>query len=194
MSRILLISDSGNNDAKHWVSPWLADAPQAFLKDQEFGSQAELESRSIRFGKLLDRLDKPVWIIAHGLGCRVTVAAPTDKRHAIKGALLGCPADPGGYEMDTRPLTGNLPFLSVFIARSNDPWMSLARARQGSHRWGRRLIHVGGGAMKRPTSRFNPWLKRASKSHQQANEPKKRGIERCCRGFSHPSKYPAQPC
>ncbi len=193
MSRLLLITDSGK-DAEFWASPRLADESQALFIEHQFGSQAILESRSNQLGKHLDRLEKPVRIIAHGFGCLVAVAATTGKSYAIQGALLVTPADPGRYELDTRPLTGDLPFLSVFIARSNDPWMSLARARQGSHRWGRRLIHVAEGAMKRPTSPFNPWLNRTSKSHQQANEPKKRGNERCCRGFSHPSKYPAQPC
>ena len=193
MSRLLLITDSGK-DAEFWALPRLADESQALFIQPQFGSQAILESRSNQLGKHLDQLEKPVRIIAHGFGCLVAVAATTGKRYAIKGALLVTPADPSLYELDTRPLTGALPFPSVFIARSNDPSMSLERARQWSRRWGSRLIHVGEGDPQIATTGFYSRLTyRESKSHWQAIEPQNSGNERCCRGFAKSSEYRLNP-
>ena len=194
MSRLLLITDSGK-DAEFRASLRLADESQALFIQHQFGSQAILESRSNQLGKHLDRLEKPVRIIAHGFGCLVAVAATTGKRYAIQGALLVTPADPGRYELDTRPLTGALPFPSVFIARSDDPWMSLERASQWSRRWGSRIIHVGEGDPQAGTHGFGPQLtyNTESKSDRQASEPQNSGNERCCRGFAQSSEYRLNP-
>ena len=192
MSRVLLIPDMGQ-DAEFRASLGLADESQA-PSPQLLGSQAILESRSNQLVKHLDRLEKPVRIIAHGFGCLVVVAATTGKSYAIQGALLVTPADPGLYELDTRPLTGALPFPSVFIARPKDPSMSVERARQWSRRWGSRLIHVGEGDPQTATTRFYSQLTyRESKSHWQAIEPQAAGHERCCRGCANPSEYPLNP-
>lgn len=192
MSRVLLIPDMGQ-DAEFRASLGLADESQA-PSPQLLGSQAILESRSNQLVKHLDRLEKPVRIIAHGFGCLVVVAATTGKSYAIQGALLVTPADPGLYELDTRPLTGALPFPSVFIARPKDPSMSVERARQWSRRWGSRLIHVGEGDPQTATTGFHSRLTyRESKSHWQAIEPQNSGNERCCRGFAKSSEYRLNP-
>jgi predicted alpha/beta hydrolase family esterase len=192
MSRVLLIPDMGQ-DAEFWASLGLADESQA-PSTQQLGSQAILESRSNQLGKHLDRLEKPVRIIAHGFGCLVAVAATTGKSYAIQGALLVTPADPGLYELDTRPLTGALPFPSVFIARPKDPSMSMERARQWSRRWGSRLIHVGEGDPQITTTGFYSRLTYTeSKSDWQGIEPQNSGNERCWRVFAQPSEYRLNP-
>ncbi len=171
MSRVLLIPDMGQ-DAEFRASLRLADESQA-PSPQHLGSQAILESRSNQLGKQLDRLEKPVRIIAHGFGCLVAVAATTGKSYAIQGALL-------------------VP--SVFIARPKDPSMSMERARQWSRRWGSRLIHVGEGDPQITTTGFYSRLTyRESKSHWQGIEPQNSGNERCWRVFAQPSEYRLNP-
>lgn len=96
----------------------------------------------------------PVQLAAHSLGC-LTVAhwalrrATAAQLGKIAGALLvalpdprgrGFPADASGYdEIALEPL----PFPSIVVASSDDPYGTLTFAQRCANGWGSRLIEIG---------------------------------------------------
>lgn len=96
----------------------------------------------------------PICLAAHSLGCLTTaqwalrVARPLQVGK-IAGALLVAPPDPSGPAFP-RDASGfddvalaPLPFPSIVVASSDDPYGSLAFARRCAADWGSRLIEIG---------------------------------------------------
>lgn len=96
----------------------------------------------------------PLRFAAHSLGCLTVVhwalrrarAAQIDK---IAGALLVAPPDPHGPGFPSDALGFDdvvrepLPFPSIVVASSDDPYGTLAFAERCAHAWGSRLIEIG---------------------------------------------------
>ncbi len=91
---------------------------------------------------------------AHSLGC-LTVAhwalrqAGSEQLKKVEGALLVAPPDPNGagFPRDAAGFAETifepLPFASIIVASSDDPYGSLAFAERCAHAWGSRLIKIG---------------------------------------------------
>lgn len=89
--------------------------------------------------------------VAHSLGC-ILVAHAAIRMPDIKigGALMVAPADveanfaafPQLREFAPMP-AARLPFPSVVVASSNDPFMSLPRAKLMAATWGAELVNMG---------------------------------------------------
>lgn len=96
----------------------------------------------------------PVRFAAHSLGC-LTVAhwalrrAGSAQLEKIEGALLVAPPDPSGpgFPRDAfgfeEVVLAPLPFASIIVASSDDPYGSLAFAERCARAWGSRLIEIG---------------------------------------------------
>lgn len=95
--------------------------------------------------------DGPVVLVAHSLGCHHVAAwaAHSQNTHRVKAALLVAPPDLEQDELRTLlpswspGVMGRLPFAAALFASSNDPYCSLARARQFAAAWGAELVDVG---------------------------------------------------
>ncbi len=111
-----------------------------------------------RRGDWLARLDEvvlgtegPLLLVAHSLGCVLLAAWAkfSRQRGRVQGALLVAPADteldalrvqlPGWAPAIREPL----PFASVVVASSDDPFCTLARAQTLAQDWGSRFIDAG---------------------------------------------------
>ena len=96
----------------------------------------------------------PLLFAAHSLGC-LTVAhwalhlAGAAGLAKIAGALLVAPPDPRGpvFPRDAlgfdEPTLAPLPFRSIVVASSDDPYGSLAFAERCARAWGSRLVEIG---------------------------------------------------
>ncbi len=94
----------------------------------------------------------PIVFAAHSLGCIALAhwckAAPGEV-HKIKGALLVAPADVDGKDApkqlkDFSPVPRDLlPFPSIVVASSSDPYLTIARAREFARSWGSRFVDIG---------------------------------------------------
>ena len=92
----------------------------------------------------------PPILLAHSLSCALVAKwAATDTPLRIAGAFLVAPSD---IEADTFPpdATGfqpmpmqKLPFPSVLVASSNDPYCSIERAKAFAEAWGSTFIDIG---------------------------------------------------
>jgi prephenate dehydrogenase len=149
---VLVIPGWQNSGPRHWQTIWEQQSP-IFLrvqqKDWEFPHRQWWVER---IAEEVQQAPAPIVFAAHSLGC-VAVAhwcqtAP-EALSKIKGALLVAPVDVDRKDTprqiaDFAPLPKRLlPFPSIVVASSNDPFLSVDRARELSRTWGSRLVEIG---------------------------------------------------
>lgn len=92
-----------------------------------------------------------VVLIAHSLGCHLVAAwaALSKNTHRIRGALLVAPPDvrhadfPQEMKSWRQPVLQTLPFPSICVASSNDPFCQLQPGRDMAAAWGSELVEIG---------------------------------------------------
>jgi predicted alpha/beta hydrolase family esterase len=87
----------------------------------------------------------PVVVAAHSLGCIATTHLPADVACRIQGALLVAPADPErrGVLADLAPVPYQpLPYRSVVVASSNDPFCPIRTAGAYARSWGSEVVRL----------------------------------------------------
>ena len=112
-------------------------------------------------------------LVGHSLGCNTIVcwAEASELPHALSraarlpfaGALLVAPSDceDPGYPREPAGFTpvplSRLPFPSIVVASSDDPFASLDRARLFASSWGSRFIDVGPRGHLNSASKLGLW-------------------------------------
>jgi predicted alpha/beta hydrolase family esterase len=146
---LLIVPGLGGSGSGHWQTLWqhdLADARRVEQSDWDVPRRAEwLAMLSTEVHSAPGAV-----IIAHSLGCillaHLIARNPTAP---VAGALLVAPADVEASPareavQDFAPIPmQRLPFPSVVVASSNDPFVSIARATAFAHAWAASLIDIG---------------------------------------------------
>ncbi|GAA1236326.1 alpha/beta hydrolase [Kitasatospora nipponensis] len=145
---VLLLPGYQNSGPQHWQSHWERLHPQYLRVEQADWDFPLVEDWVATLHKAVVAQPGPVVLVAHSLGC-VTVAHWA-ARHGlpVHGALLVAPADIDTVEIDEltnfRPIPLEpLPFPSIVVASSDDPYASIERSRLLADRWGSRLVEAG---------------------------------------------------
>ena len=148
--RVLLLPGWLNSDPDHWQSRW------EFKLGFERVEQADWQWP--RRGDWMARLeevllgdDRPVLLVAHSLGCQLVASWAEHSQHTARviGALVVAPPDT--EREDTPPQLHNwkpirrqkLPFPSIAVISSDDPFCTLERATQMAADWGSELVIAG---------------------------------------------------
>lgn len=87
----------------------------------------------------------PVVVAAHSLGCIATTHLPSEVTRRIRGALLVAPADPErrGVLSDFAPVPYQpLPYRSVVVASTNDPFCPIRTAGAYARSWGSEVVRL----------------------------------------------------
>jgi predicted alpha/beta hydrolase family esterase len=104
-----------------------------------------------RLDEAVQAADGPVLLAAHSLGCQLVAAWAAHSAHTarVQAALLVAPPDTERDDMppqlfNWRPVVRRqLPFASLVLASSDDPYCSLERARGFAADWGSGLRLAG---------------------------------------------------
>ena len=142
----LLLPGWLNSDAMHWQSRWEA------LHGCKRVQQADWQWP--RRGDWMARLDdvllddaRPAVLVAHSLGCQLVASWAAHSRHTARvvAALLVAPPDTERDDMpqnlfNWRPIARQrLPFASLVVTSSDDPYCSAERGAQMAADWGQRI-------------------------------------------------------
>lgn len=152
----LVLPGRGNSPAEHWHSHWeAADVRLARVLQREWNTPTREEWVST-LAQVLAARRTPAVLIAHSLAValvnHLVAAWPTlypGKPLPVRGALLVAPSDveaadypPGPIGFAPLPLAP-LPFPTVVVASTDDPRVTLERARFFANAWGARLEVAG---------------------------------------------------
>ena len=141
--RVLLLPGWQNSGPAHWQSRW--EALHGFRRvEQGDWLWPRRGDWMARLDEVVQGDDTPVVLVAHSLGCHLVAAWAAHSKHtaSVRAALLVAPPDP--EREDTPPNLYNwrpivrqrLPFTSLVVASSDDPYCGLARASGLAADWG----------------------------------------------------------
>jgi uncharacterized protein len=143
-----------NSGEGHWQTVWEELLPNARRVQQRDWCNAERSEWVRTLDAAIAAAQGPVVLAAHSLGCATTAwwaATHLGKSHAakVKAALLVAPPDVGradfpGFVTGFAPMPEiRLPFRTVVVASSDDPWCELPKARAWANAWGADFHDVG---------------------------------------------------
>jgi uncharacterized protein len=164
MTPILIVPGLGGSGPHHWQTYLERSFPGASRVHQDDWDWPDRDAWTERLTAAIEAAPGAV-LVAHSLGCAVVAHAVSARRDLpVAAALLVAPADvdrehggaehPRGFApMPCAPL----PFRSIVVASTDDPCMTLARARAVADDWGAEFVEAGALGHINVDAGFGPW-------------------------------------
>ena len=150
MKDVLILPGLWNSGPRHWQSLWHARHPEwRRLEHRDWNDPGRDEWMAEMDGAIATCAGAPV-LVAHSLGCILAAHwAASGSPLRAAGAFLVAPSDveAASYPIDANgfapvPL-GPLPFPSIVVASTNDPYVTRERAQAFAAAWGSRYVEIG---------------------------------------------------
>ena len=157
---IIIVPGWRDSGPGHWQSLWADSLPGAQRVVQDDWVSP---TRQAWVGALTDLIllsPGPVVVVAHSLGCITVAHLPPQATARIQGALLVAPADPErrGVLADFAPVPyQRLPYESILVASSNDPYCSVRTAGAYARAWGSQFVRLQDAGHINVEAGFGPW-------------------------------------
>jgi predicted alpha/beta hydrolase family esterase len=150
MTRTLILPGFHNSDSDHWQSRWEARDETLLRVIQDDWKTPRCADWIAKLDQALALTGPDTVLVAHSAGCALVAHwAVGEYSRPVHGALLVAPSDPEALSFPSGP-TGfapvplrPLPFRSVVVASSNDPYVTLSRAREFAMAWGSEFMMIG---------------------------------------------------
>jgi hypothetical protein len=147
--KVLILPGINGSGPEHWQTFWEASHPQ-FLRvpERDWAHPVREEWVNTLETAVRDAGPKTI-LVAHSLACLQVVHWAAETRLAIQGALLVAPPDPISKVFPNTAIgfspvpRKRLPFPSILVASSNDPYADLSFSQGLARAWGSRLISSG---------------------------------------------------
>lgn len=158
--RIVIVPGWRNSGPGHWQSLWAEQLPHAERVEQEDWLVPHREPWVAALQAQVLSRPEPVVIVAHSLGCITAAHLGPEASARVKGALLVAPADPERRAQlaDFAPVPyAPLPYRSVLVASSNDPYCPIRRAGAYARAWGSEFVRLQNAGHINVESGFGDW-------------------------------------
>jgi uncharacterized protein len=142
---IIIVPGWRDSGPGHWQSLWAERLPNARRVVQDDWITPTRNAWVGTLEKTVLAAPHPVVIVAHSLGCIATTHIGPEAAARIQGALLVAPADPERRAIlsDFAPVPyAPLPYRSVVVASSNDPYCPIRLAGAYARAWGSEFVRM----------------------------------------------------
>ncbi|MBT2324037.1 alpha/beta hydrolase [Variovorax paradoxus] len=142
---ILIVPGWRDSGPGHWQSLWAERMQGAVRVLQDDWITPSRQAWIASLEKFVLESRGPVVIAAHSLGCIATVHLSEAASDRISGALLVAPADPERRAVlsDFAPVPcARLPYRSILVASSNDPYCPVRLAGAYARAWGSEFVRM----------------------------------------------------
>jgi len=161
---VLVLSGLWNSGPQHWQTHWERKYPAwRRVAHRDWNNPQRDEWVAELDGAIAHSEGRPI-LLAHSLGCMLVAQwALCGSPLKIAGAMLVAPSD---VEAPSYPIDANefvpvplapLPFPSIVVASSNDPYASVERSRAFARGWGSKLVEIGDAGHINGDSGHGPW-------------------------------------
>jgi predicted alpha/beta hydrolase family esterase len=147
---ILIIPGLGNSGPAHWQTLWENQYPHTRRVIQRDWEAPDLSEWIQALEQAIADCASPPLLVAHSLACALVAHWAQKSNRLVQGAFLVSPSDvdSAAHTPDVvrcfSPLPRvALPFPSLVVASSNDPYVDLARAEQFAQAWQSRFVNIG---------------------------------------------------
>ena len=157
---ILIVPGWRDSGPGHWQSLWAESVVGAVRVSQDNWISPTRSAWVGRIAETIQAQDGPVVLVAHSLGCIASTHLPPEAVARIQGALLVAPADPERRAplVDFAPVPYHtLPYRSVVVASSNDPYCPVRTAGADARSWGSEFVRLQNAGHINIDSGFGAW-------------------------------------
>lgn len=145
LTSIIIVPGWRDSGPGHWQSIWAERLPNACRVVQDDWITPTRAAWVAQLEKTVLAQPHPVVIVAHSLGCIATTHMGEEAVARVKGALLVAPADPERRAVlsDFAPVPyAPLPYRSILVASSNDPYCPIRLAGAYARAWGSEFVRM----------------------------------------------------
>lgn len=161
---VLIVPGLHGSGSRHWQSEWERRDPRRRRVLQQSWDEPWRAAWTEALDRQLAACQEPAVLVAHSLGCAAVVHLPPHAAARVRAALLVAPCDvdfaqpllPSVRDFAPLPLE-RLPFPSLVVASTNDPYLELRRARRLAANWGSKLVVLPDAGHINVESGFGPW-------------------------------------
>ena len=144
---LVIVPGWRNSGPGHWQSLWAErlDGAVRVVMDEDDWQRPKRSVWVKAIAHAILAQPGPVLVAAHSLGCIATTHLPREAACRIQGALLVAPADPErrGVLADFAPVPYQpLPYRSVVVASTNDPFCPIRTAGAYARSWGSEVVRL----------------------------------------------------
>jgi len=146
---IIILPGIGGSGPQHWQSRWQEQQPSMRRFRPDSWDQPELESWLSALDREIAASKRPPLLVAHSLGALLVAHWAKHAIAPVAGAFLVAIPDPDSpvfpREAPTfhHPPTAVLPFPSLIVASTDDPYGSTDYAHSCGRQWGARVVVAG---------------------------------------------------
>jgi predicted alpha/beta hydrolase family esterase len=160
---VLMVPGWESSGPQHWQSLWERANP-AFRRVRQRDWDHPLRADWIAaLDAAVAECQRPPVLVGHSLGCIAIAEWASRASRRAAGALLVAPADverddaPGAIR-DFIPVPMQaLPFPSIVVASTDDPYLGIDRAEAFAAAWGSRLVSIGAAGHINTAAGFGEW-------------------------------------
>jgi predicted alpha/beta hydrolase family esterase len=161
---LVIVPGLGDSGPEHWQSLWEAAAPGSRRVTQRDWNRPSLPEWVAALDVAVKEAAAPPLIVAHSLGCALVAHWFGRMRRPVAAALLVAPADVDSPEHTPaevrcfRPMPlDRLPFPTIVVGSSDDPYVAPPRARWFAERWGSRFVTLEAAGHINADSKLGEW-------------------------------------
>ena len=161
---VLLLPGWNGSGEQHWQSIW--QRKFGFRRIEQVNWTVPCRQSWIRaIAEEIARVNEPVHVVAHSLGCLALAHLTFDDPNAVQNvatAMMVAPPDldaPASASIRAfgHPARKRLPFRSTLIASRNDPYMEESKAEELASIWGAEYVNAGPVGHINCDAGFGPW-------------------------------------
>jgi len=145
MPSIIIVPGWRDSGPGHWQSLWADQLPGTVRVQQDDWITPSRRAWVSSITQTILAQPGPVVVAAHSLGCIAISHLPLEATARIQGALLVAPADPERRAIlaDFAPVPYQpLPYRSIIVASSNDPYCPVRTAGAYARAWGSEFVRL----------------------------------------------------
>ena len=157
---IIIVPGWRDSGPGHWQTLWAERLPQARRVVQDDWHTPTRSAWVARLEETVLEQPGPVVIVAHSLGCITTAHMKPEAAARVRGALLVAPADPERRAVlsDFAPVPyAALPYRSILVASSNDPYCPIRLAGAYARAWGSEFVRLQNAGHINVDSGYGEW-------------------------------------
>ena len=165
MFTTIFVAGYGNSINGHWQETWHKALPGSYWVEQNDWATPKRDDWVNALNTLIASIEGPILLITHSLGGS-TLVEWNKKHHAnILGAFIVAvpdvqnPALPDAISGYHDLSLEKLPFPSLVISSSDDPYCTLSRSEYFAKHWGSKFINAGKLGHINTASNINDWPK-----------------------------------
>lgn len=161
--QVLTVPPWENAGEDHWMTAWENKYPNWRRVEQKDWMNPVLEDWVDTLDEFVQKQTKPVFLVAHSLGCLTVLHWAKRFQPKIAGAFLTAPPDvekPGtpAEILGFAPVPlHKISFPGILIASENDPYAAIERSRCFAGKWNFEFANIGNAGHINPRSGFGDW-------------------------------------